>query len=170
MRKGHTCMGQQDCFLFFLVCPIVYKCIFWAISAKALIPFSNLPTSFHPIFLISSFPELLELIIYTLYFTLTISHPFLFLISAIWFWSFLWACSILFFVLWRWIFHSFFPTSALLSISFCISSVCTYSQERRDCCSGCWRDWSLSFASTVTVLSRSTLPAVLTLVLLAPMW
>lgn len=76
----------------------------------------------HDAFLISSSSELLELI-HTIHFQLTISHPVLFLITAICFLAILRACSTLFFlVLWRQVFYSFPPTSAPLHVFLPISS------------------------------------------------
>ena len=48
-------------------------------------------------FMISSSSELLEFVVHSIHFPLTISHSFLFVIATVWFWGVLRACSILFF-------------------------------------------------------------------------
>ena len=119
MMKGQSCLGCQDLWIFFLVSTTVFKCYFWVASTQVLtaIILHYLSQVF---FMISSSSELLEFIVHSIHFPLTISHSFLFIIATVWFWGVLRACSILFFAV---VYSSKFSTLSFLLLTIaCLPS------------------------------------------------
>ena len=119
MMKGQSCLGCQDLLIFFLVSTAVFKCYFWVTSTEVLTAIILHYLSQVFFFLISSSSELLESIVHSIHFPLTISHSFLFVMATVWFWGVLRACSILFFPV---VCSSKFSTLFFLLFPCCISS------------------------------------------------